>query len=170
MWALTSCLGDNNDDIDDDYLRDNTAFFNEQAALKNPDGSSFYTVVTPAWDSTSQVLVHWFNDTSLTSKNLKPIYTSTVDVKYYLTLRDGTAIDSSYNRTSPADSVFRTRLTNVISGWPAALTRMHIGDSCKVVIPYNLGYGVTNYSGIKAGSTLVFYVKLMGIPYYEAKP
>ncbi|MCI6170555.1 MAG: FKBP-type peptidyl-prolyl cis-trans isomerase [Muribaculaceae bacterium] len=166
---MTSCLdSDNTGDIDKDYLEANTNFYKAQASLKNADGTDYYKVVTAAWDPTAQVLMHWFNDTAATAGNLKPLYTSIVDVKYKLTLYDGTAVDSSYTRTSPADSVFRTRInTGVIMGWPIALTRMHIGDSCRVVVPYSQGYGSTDYDLIKAGSTLVFDMKLVGIPAYE---
>ena len=166
---MTSCLdSDNTGDIDKDYLEANTNFYKAQASLKNADGTDYYKVVTAAWDPTAQVLMHWFNDTTLTRDNLKPLYTSTVDVKYYGRYYNGAPLDSSYARTSPADSVFRTRLNGgIITGWAIALTRMHIGDSCRVVVPYSQGYGSTDYDLIKAGSTLVFDMKLVGIPAYE---
>ncbi|MBQ3961444.1 MAG: FKBP-type peptidyl-prolyl cis-trans isomerase, partial [Muribaculaceae bacterium] len=65
----------------------------------------------------------------------------------------------------------RTRLNGgIITGWAIALTRMHIGDSVRVVIPYNVGYGTSAYGNVKAYSNLQFELKLVGIPYYEAKP
>ncbi|MBR2147778.1 MAG: FKBP-type peptidyl-prolyl cis-trans isomerase [Muribaculaceae bacterium] len=91
-----------------------------------------------------------------------------VDVKYHLRLYDGTPIDSSFLSTSPADSLFRCRLnTGVIEGWGIAIPRMHIGDSCRVIIPYNVGYGTKASGEIKPYSTLQFDIKLVGIPYYE---
>ena len=84
---------------------------------------------------------------------------------------DGTPRDSSYNLTAQyGDSIFRTKLTGVVSGWPIAITKMHIGDSCRVVVPHTQGYGIYDYGTIKGYSTLVFDIKLVGIPYYEAKP
>ena len=108
------------------------------------------------------------HDTTQTKNNLKPKFTSMVDVKYHLRLYDGTPIDSSYLSTSPADSIFRCRLNSgVIEGWAVAIPKMHIGDSCRVLIPYNLGYGTTASGDIKPFSTLQFDIKLKGIPAYE---
>lgn len=167
--ALTSCLGD--DEGDSDYRKANDAWYNSQAQLLDASGKNYYMLVTAEWDPSAQVLIHWFNDQSATAANLTPLYTSTVDVKYKGVLYNGTPFDSSYARTTPADSIFRTKLaTSVIAGWTIALTHMHIGDSCRVVVPYAQAYGSTKYTGIPAYSALQFDVKLVGIPYYEAKP
>ena len=166
--VLSSCFKE--DETAKDYAewRDiNTAWFDGQASLQE-GGKNYYTIVTAPWDPTARVLIHWFNDTAKTQGNLKPKFTSMVDVKYYLRLYDGTAIDSSYMSTSPGDSLFRCRLnTGVIEGWGIAVPRMHIGDSCRVIIPYNVGYGATASGDIKPFSTLQFDIKLVGIPYYE---
>lgn len=47
---------------------------------------------------------------------------------------------------------------------------MRVGDSARIVIPYNLGYGSSNSGVIKPYSTLVFDLKLVDIPYYEVRP
>lgn len=168
--GATSCLGDDSDD-GGDYRKANDKWWSEQASLIADDGTSYYTLVSAEWDPTAQVLVHWFNDRNATSGNLQPLYNSTVDVKYYGQLYDGTAFDSSYTNTSPADSIFRTQLgTNVISGWTIALTHMHVGDSCRIVVPYTQGYNSYKYGSIPAYSMLQFDIKLVDIPYYEAKP
>ncbi len=165
---FTSCFKD--DDPAEEYgdWRDqNLAWYESQAALTQ-GGSKYYTQVIASWDPNAQVLIHWYNDTSKTKGNLKPKFTSTVDVKYHLSLIDGTDIDSSYLSTSPADSLFRCRLNSgVIEGWAIAIPRMHIGDSCQVLIPYNVGYGTTASGDIKPFSTLKFDIKLVGIPKYE---
>ena len=161
---FTSCFKD--DDPTDEYADwriDNVAWYEEQAAL-----SDYYTKVTAPWDPNAQVLMHWFNDTSFTKNNLKPKFTSMVDVKYRLCSYDGTPIVSSFLSTSPADSLFRCRLNSgVIQGWGIAIPRMHIGDSCRVIVPYNVGYGTTTSGDIKPFSTLQFDIKLVGIPAYE---
>ena len=47
---------------------------------------------------------------------------------------------------------------------------MHVGDSCKIIIPYNLGYGSTSRGTvIKAYSMLEFDIKLVDIYRYERK-
>ena len=166
--AATSCLDDDEKTLNKyaDWYDANVKWYEEQAALTQ-DGKSYYTRVTAPWDPAAEVLIHWYNDTSKTHNNLKPLYSSMVDVKYHLSLYNGTAIDSSYLRTSPADSVYRCRLTSVVQGWAIALPRMHIGDSCCVVLPYNVGYGSTGSSGINPYSTLKFNIKLVGIYKYE---
>lgn len=168
--GLTSCLDNNGDDIDKKWRDANIAYYEQQANLKDNSGHKFYTLITSPWDAHAQVLMHWYNDTTETAQNLRPFYTSTVDVKYRLQLYDGTAIDSSYTRTSPADSVLRATLNSgVIMAWPISITQMHIGDSCRIVAPYTVCYGANGYGNIKPFTTLVFDVKLVGIPYYETK-
>ena len=166
--VFSSCFFDKDeDDLDNSWAQANVLWYEEQASLIQ-DGKPFYTRVYATWDPTAEVLMHWFNDTSLTKNNLKPLYSSQVDVKYKLRLYDGTSVDSSYSSTSPADSIVRMRLTSAIEGWAIALPRMHIGDSCRIIVPYNVGYGSTGKSTvIKPYSTLQFDIKLMGIPKYE---
>ena len=168
--TFTSCF-DKEDDGSSDWAKANMNWLEAQLNLKDGNGNKFYNVVVAPWDESAQILMHWFNDTNLTRENLKPLYTSTVDVKYYARYYNGEPLDSSYARTSPADSIYRTTLnTGIITGWAIALTNMHIGDSVRVVIPYNVGYGTSAYGTVKAYSNLEFDLKLVGIPYYEAKP
>ncbi len=166
LTALSACLKTDDDDKYKDWRLENEQWYNTQKL-----NTSYYTVVQPTWNTGVDILMHWYNDRSLTAGNLKPLYTSTVDVKYHGALYDGTAFDSSYLRTSPADSIFRLQVnSNVIEGWAVALTNMRVGDSCRVVIPYNLGYG--SYSRgtvIKPYSMLVFDMKLQQIYTYETK-
>lgn len=166
--VLTSCFkSDEPSSQNSDWAKANTTWYEEQAQLAE-GGNKYYKTVTAPWDPAAEVLIHWYNDTTKTRGNLKPLYTSMVDVKYHLSLYDGTAVDSSYLSTSPADSLFRCRLnTGVIEGWAIAITQMHIGDSCRVIIPYNVGYGTSSAGDIKPYSTLSFRIKLVGIPAYE---
>ena len=168
--VFTSCFKDDDEKIANDYAEwreANIAWFAAQTA-RIEGGTNYYTTVTAPWDPAAQVLIHWFNDTTKTKNNLKPKFSSMVDVKYFLRLYDGTPIDSSYLSTSPADSLFRCRLNSgVIEGWAIAIPKMHIGDSCRVIIPYIVGYGTTSSGDIKPFSTLQFDIKLVGIPKYE---
>ena len=111
-------------------------------------------------------MIKYFNDKALTENNLSPLYTSTVDVKYIGRLYDDVAFDSSYTSTSPADSVTRFKLNNLIEGWVVGLTDMHIGDSCELIIPYEFAYGATGSSSINPYSNLRFNLKLVDIPGY----
>ncbi|MBR5728363.1 MAG: FKBP-type peptidyl-prolyl cis-trans isomerase, partial [Muribaculaceae bacterium] len=101
------------------------------------------------------------------------LYSSTVDLKYRGMLYDATPFDSSYLSTSPADSIVRLQVGNsgLIEGWSLGLMQMHVGDSCRIVIPYNLGYGSYEQgSVIKPFSMLVFDIKLQDIYAYEVRP
>ncbi len=148
----------------------NEQWMTEQANRTNPDGSPYFTKLTPDWDPGAYVLIHYFNDRKATEGNLSPLFTSTVDVKYHGRLYNDEPFDSSYLRIEPADSVYRTKCSNVIEGWTIALEDMRIGDSCLVVIPYQQGYGSANQGSIKPYSALQFNMKLVGIPGYEIKP
>lgn len=166
--VMSSCFKD--DDVADEYAEwyeANMNWYLNQANLTE-GGAKYYTAVTAPWDPSAEVLIHWFNDTNKTKNNLKPLFTSMVDVKYLLRLYDGTAVDSSYLSTTPGDSLFRCRLNSgVIEGWAIAVPRMHIGDSCRVLVPYNVGYGTASTGDVKPYSTLQFDIKLVGIPAYE---
>lgn len=162
--TLTGCLGGNSvEDEYKDWREANDAWYAQQAA------SGYYTTAVASWDPSAQVLIHWYNDTSLTKDNLKPLYTSTVDVKYRGQLYNATPFDSSYLRVSPADSVFRTNLNgSVIEGWAIGLMRMHVGDSCRIVVPYHQGYGSNKMSDVVVPySMLVFDIKLVDIYGYR---
>ena len=170
-YGFISCI-DKEDTWEEykDWREANEAWLLEQSQKTNEDGTPYYKKFCPRWDKSSYVYIHYYNDTTLTRKNLSPIQTSTVDVKYIGRLYDGTAFDSSYLNTSPADSIFRTQLLGgIIDGWVMALSDMHVGDSCKVLIPYQWAYGESNYGSIKPYSALSFDIKLVDIPYYETR-
>lgn len=159
---LNSCLGKNIYDEYKDWRQKNEAWYERQAA------SGQYTTITASWDPSAQVLMRWHNDTMLTRNNLKPLITSTVDTKYRLSMYDGTAADSSYNNVSPADSIYRSLVSANVEGWMIALTHMHVGDSCTVIIPYPQGYGSSRTGELLPFSMLVFDVKLVDIYKYKA--
>lgn len=163
ITMLDSCLGTSLEDEYKDWREKNEAWFQQQAS------SGQYIMLTAPWDPSAKTLIRWHNDTMLTKGNLKPLITSTVDVKYHLSLYDGSPVDSSYVLTSPADSVYRTVVKQTVEGWMIALTRMHVGDSCTVIVPYPQGYGSTKMSDLLVPySTLIFDVKLVDIYKYKA--
>ncbi|MBD5202826.1 MAG: hypothetical protein HDS81_05910 [Bacteroidales bacterium] len=164
-----SCNDDNKNTWDDyeKWRNANTSYYDEQKYSFDENGNPEYLTVVAPWNPGAEVLIKYLNDRSKTEGNLTPLLTSTVDVKYRGSLYNGVAFDSSYLRTSPADSIFRTVLSATIEGWWIALTDMRVGDSAKVIIPYNVGYGSSITASIPPFSTLVFDVKLVDIPYYE---
>ena len=163
ITMLESCLGSTIEDQYKDWREKNEAWYELQAA------SGQYTVVKAAWDPSAQVLMRWHNDTMQTRNNLKPLISSTVDVKYQLNLYNDSLVDSSYDIIYPADSVFRSEVNSSVEGWMIGLTRMHVGDSCTIIVPYPQGYGSTKMSDLLLPySTLVFRVKLIDINKYKA--
>ena len=164
-----SCNDDNKNSWDDyeKWRNANSSYYDEQKYSFDENGNPEDLTVVAPWNPGAEVLIKYLNDRSKTEGNLTPLLTSTVDVKYRGSLYNGVAFDSSYLRTSPADSIFRTVLSATIEGWWIALTDMRVGDSARVIIPYNVGYGSSITASIPPFSTLVFDVKLVDIPYYE---
>ena len=111
--------------------------------------------------------MQWHNDRSLTASKLKPISTSTVDVRYEVRTIDGKEVDNSKNRTTPAPGVYRSKLNSNITGWVMGIGNMHVGDTCTILIPYSQAYGSIPYNGLKAYSSLIFNVRLVDIPGFE---
>ena len=169
--SMVSCL--KSDDPYKEYaewLAANELWYAAQDDLTEGSGNKFYTKVTATYDNEAKILMHWFNDRSKTAANISPKYTSTVDIKYIGRLYNDVAFDSSFLSTSPADSIYRTTMGgSIIDGWNIALMQMHIGDSCRVVIPYGLAYGPASIGDILPFSNLVFDIKLVDIPAYETK-
>lgn len=85
---------------------------------------------------------------------------ATVRVHYTGWLVDGTKFDSSRDRGEPAEF----RLDGVIEGWREGLKSMKVGGQRKLIVPYQLGYGVAG-SGqkIPPRAMLVFDVELLAV-------
>ncbi|MES9898084.1 MAG: FKBP-type peptidyl-prolyl cis-trans isomerase [Sedimenticola sp.] len=90
---------------------------------------------------------------------LHPTATDRVTVHYHGTLLDGTVFDSSVERGEP----IAFGLNQVIKGWTEGLQLMVVGEKTRFFIPSQLAYGNRSAGKIKAGSTLIFEVELLGI-------
>lgn len=160
---ITSC---SNDDDDTDYTawsKTNEEYLQQQANLKNPDGTPIFTRYTPMYDGNAYILYRFIGDPAENAGNLQPLYTSTVTVNYQVHLCDGTKIDSAANYTNTlSDQGF-------IAGWPMAICRMHVGDSIEALLPYQQAYGASGYSNVPPFSTLRFNLRLVDIPAYEIR-
>ncbi len=162
---ISSCSND--DDIWEKYAEwrnANLAWYQEQLSRTDTDGTPFYTLLTPAWYPGSGVLIHYYNDRTLTQNNLMPFVNSTVDVKYIGYYYNGNSFDSSF---ANADSSFVIKPSSTITGWQIALTNMHVGDSVDVVIPAEQAYNASTTSGVEPYSVLRFSIKLKDIPGYQ---
>ena len=89
-----------------------------------------------------------------------PKATDKVKVHYIGKLLNGTEFDNSYKRNQPAE----IQLNSVIKGWTEALQLMKVGDTWKLFISPELGYGDAGAGEvIPPGSLLIFDVELVGI-------
>jgi len=89
----------------------------------------------------------------------KPVSTDTVVCHYKGAFLNGTVFDDSYSRGVPAEFA----VTGVIRGWTEVLQLMPKGSKYKVYVPYQLGYGSSDYQGIPGGSLLIFEIELLSI-------
>lgn len=161
--GLTSCF---NDDDDEKYDKKEWTGRNE-AYVAEAERSGDYITLTPPWAPEAISLVKWHNDRSLTEKNLSPLDNSLCDVKYECSDIDGKLIDSSYKNTVYGDSIYRSRPSSNVTGFWYLVTQMHVGDSVTAILPAISAYGNVAYGEIKPNTTLIYKIKLVGIPAYE---
>ena len=172
---LPSC---NKDDDDKVNLNDYTAWKNKNEAwlqrMKDSvdtDGSPFYQTVVPAWNTSAYILMHYFNNREETKDNYVPLYTSVVDVRYIGYTCENVPFDSSTVENSYGKlGIRRFGVDQVIQGWAIALMDMHVGDTCEIIVPYDIAYGSSFMGSILPYSNLRFNLRLEDINKYVASP
>lgn len=92
-------------------------------------------------------------------KGIKPALTDSVVCHYAGSFIDGTVFESSYESDSPVTFT----VNGVIKGWTEALQLMTVGSKWKLFVPYQLGYGASDYYAIPGGSALIFEIELLEI-------
>lgn len=166
--CMVSCFDDeeSNEVKYAEWKEKNEKYLVEAEAKKDDSGAPYYTRIAPSWAPDAYALVHWHNDRALTASNLSPMDNSTVQITYELFNIDGDRISDSFSST---DSIYTSKPNQNIVGVWSPLTHMHVGDSVTIVIPSQAGYGAISYGGILPYSTLVYNIKMKGIPAYEVE-
>ncbi len=159
LGAFVSCNSDTEDTVTQylEWNNENVAYFNAAKTAVDEDGNRIYEVVKPNWDTTSCILMHYYTRGEGT---VSPYYTSFVKVCYRGEMIDGVVFDSSH--VSPSNPM-TAKVSSLVNGWAVAMEKMHVGDSCRIVIPQNMGYASAPSGSVKPYSTLIFDVKLLEI-------
>ena len=123
---------------------------NETASLKNTD----YIVVKVISEG---------------SGTETPFYTDSVRIHYTGRLipsasyPQGYQFDTSLTGSYDSSIPYKAAAAGFVDGVTTAITNMHVGDRWEVYMPYQLGYGTTERSGIPAYSTLIFDITLAAV-------
>ncbi len=87
----------------------------------------------------------------------RPNNNSNVTVAYKGYFLDGKTFDESNS-----DGI-SFGLNQVILGWTEGITYFKEGGEGKLLVPYNLGYGLNGRPGIPGGAVLIFDIKLISV-------
>jgi len=110
-------------------------------------------------------------DTLLTSSGLKylkvksnpkgklPIVGKQVKVHYTGFFTNGKIFDSSVQRNEALP--FTLGIGQVIQGWDEGIALLHEGEQARLIIPYQLAYGIEGSGPIPPLATLIFDVELI---------
>lgn len=169
LLFLTGCLGDDDSKEKSEWRDANDKFVTEQENLRE-NGKEVYTKVYADWMPGNYILMRWHNDRAANTNVVTPLFNSTVNVIYDLRLCDGKALENSFRLTTNGDSIYQTQPSKNIPGFALALTQMHVGDTCTVIIPQTMAYGNIPNGSIPAYSALIYGLKLKKIVSYESIP
>jgi len=103
-----------------------------------------------------------------------PLYTDSVKVHYEGRLlpstsyTDGYVFSKSYNGEFNPEAAVPSKfaVSGLVDGFATALQYMHIGDTWRVYVPNQLGYGEIDNGTIPAFSVLIYEITL--VAYYRA--
>jgi FKBP-type peptidyl-prolyl cis-trans isomerase FklB len=183
--ALTSCQEKNEASEYDNWQQRNDAYIDSIARVcrANADGRwvSFraFDLGTPIDDATDANLSHYIyvHKESDGTGSYKPLYTDSVRVHYSGRIIPSESYPQGYNFNRSYYGYTLDEATDVpallgvggtVKGFCTALMQMVEGDTWRVYIPYELGYGGTaQSSGIPAYSTLIFDMKLARVYKYK---
>ncbi len=177
---VSSCSESDDDSISEfeNWQQKNETYFEQQYQAHSVQSDTKF--ILPSWKQagskslsdiahTECILVDVIETLGITDVSA-PLFTDSVEVHYrgrLLPSRSyptGYEFDKSYY-SSKLDVGVDVPYTcspsgNLVTGFSTALQYMHRGDHWQVTIPYQLGYGTSDYETIPAYSTLIFDIWL----------
>lgn len=180
--SMTSCLGSDDDEIDEEWKALNDKLYEEAAA--DPTFKSRQSLSgngTLYWKDTDYFdLQDEKNKNSVLTPKITdsgtPYVTDSVVVRYegWYFQKDGTkyVFDSTEGVDNNAKGIGFAIINFTqggVMGWADMLVNMRVGDAVEVCIPYRLAYGTTGYyssygvQSIPGYTTLWFRIKLLKI-------
>jgi FKBP-type peptidyl-prolyl cis-trans isomerase len=93
------------------------------------------------------------------SKGNLPVNGKEVVVHYTGFFTNGRVFDSSVQRGAALP--FTIGVGRVIKGWDEGIALLHEGEKARLIVPYDLGYGIDGSGSIPPMSTLIFDVELI---------
>lgn len=170
LLAFASC-SEKSDEIEEfpDWKNKNEQYF-EAAYLSNSYDFKLkkYSLSDAiAAKSTDYVLVERAEGSEIYD-DATPYLNDTVQIHYVGTLIPSTTYKTGYEFDKSYIDPFNINtavprkfaVNNVVAGFTTALLNMHRGELWRVTIPYQLGYGTSDYNGIPGYSTLIFEIRL----------
>ena len=155
LLVLPACLGDSDHSSDYSQWRALNQAYYDSIEIATENGVLQYVPITPVWDNSFTILMHWHNDPEENPSYITPLSTSTCVVNYTLTNIMGDTLDSSASYSCVPN--------NMVTGFMTALMNMRVNDTVTAVVPYTAGYGTFGYSSILPYSTLIFGIRLDSI-------
>ena len=173
LFGLTSCEESTEVGEFDNWQQRNTLFIDSIAQVARENAFDDWKIIlAEGLDDSKQ----WGNECYVYCQVLEdgygaahPLFTDSVLVNYSgrlmpsATYPAGYRFDSSYSGDfNPSFNVpVGMTLSGTVPGFYTAVQNMVDGDTWKVYIPYQLGYGESASSGIPAYSTLIFDINLV---------
>ncbi|MDY2641025.1 MAG: FKBP-type peptidyl-prolyl cis-trans isomerase [Mediterranea sp.] len=187
---FTACDEVTEPTIYDNWQERNEAFIDSISALtgnvtvatieqadKMPIGQLF-SIYVPAASTNEETCYIYCKKLRAVPEGRRPLYTEQVSTFYYGTLITGNRFDGNFTgfpatyqgiinpeeyKPQATDSPTEFGVSQVISGWTAALQLMRTGERWMLYIPHTCAYGTTGSGSIPGYSALTFDVELVAI-------
>jgi hypothetical protein len=172
---FSSCIGSSDySSVDEEWMFRNDKEFYAEAA--NPEYSIIYGIADPykyiLWKESTCWEGSAITDPEVRANMPSPTFSDTIKCRYdgwykdasgKQIIFDSTERHTSYSLDDPNKVARIMQVSSLIDGWRVALYQMKEGDEWRIVIPYYLGYGMTENGNIPACTNLYFDLKLLEI-------